>query len=255
MLSAERYEKIKAYMYENKYANINELAVLFDASVPTIRRCLKQLEKENIVESVRGGAVLHSSDKTIFEQPYQVKKQQNADEKSRIAAEACKYIQSNSSIFLDSSTTVYGMIPFMQGFKSLSICTNDVTVAGTLTSKYNYTVMVVGGILRSGYYTLTGNFAEKMMCQFHMDCAFMGSDTISETGNFMITNAEEMGIKRAAFQNSSKRIMLCDHSKFDRDAFVNLWDFEQVDMVITGRELEDERYDFYTELGLKIVRV
>ena len=71
----------------------------------------------------------------------------------------------------------------------------------------------------------------------------------------MITNAEEMGIKRAAFQNSSKRIMLCDHSKFDRDAFVNLWDFEQVDMVITGRELEDERYDFYTELGLKIVRV
>ena len=153
MLSAERYEKIKAYMYENKYANINELAVLFNSSVPTIRRCLKQLEKEKVVESVRGGAILVSSDDTTFEQPYQVKRKQHTGEKSRIAAEACRHINSNSSIFLDSSTTVHEMIPFMKEIKELTVCTNDVMIAGTLTSSSGYAVMVVGGMLRSGYYT------------------------------------------------------------------------------------------------------
>lgn len=255
MLSAERYEKIKAYMYENKYANINELSVLLNSSVPTIRRCLKQLEKEKVVESVRGGAILVSSDDTMIEKPYQVKKKHNTDEKSRIAAEASRLIKSGSSIFLDSSTTVHAMIPFMKGIKDLTICTNDVLIASTLTTEPEYAVMVVGGMLRSGFYTLTGNFAEEIMNQIHVDCAFMSADAASDTGSFMITNSEELGIKRAIFHNASKRVMLCDHSKFDCTAFVYLWSYEEVDLVITGRELSDEKFRFYCDMGLNIVRV
>ena len=255
MLPAERYEKVKAHLQQHRYANINELAEMFHTSTPTIRRCLKQLENNNIVESVRGGAVYIGSSQVV-EQPYNIKKQQNFEEKRRIAREAVRRIQPESCIFMDSSSTVYEMIhAFSEDMHSLTICTNDVKIAESLSTRTDITVLVTGGILRRGYYTLSGNFAETLLNQIRIDCAFLSVDAITPDGFFTITNAEESGVKRAIFQNANERILLCDHSKFGKTALINLWDPEKVNTIITGKELSDEYYDRYTQMGYHIVRV
>ena len=253
MLPAERYENVKTYMQQNKYANINELATEFDTSTPTIRRCLRQLEADKVVKIVRGGAIY--TEATVVEQPYNIKKMQNIEEKARIANEASKYIASNKSIFLDSSSTVYELIDHISGFQNLTVTTNDVKIAEALSAVPDVSVLVTGGILRKKYYTLTGSFAENLMQQVHIDCAFLGVDAITVDGHFMITNMEESGIKRAIFNNATKRIVLCDHTKFGNNAFINLWNPEQVDMIITGTELNEDLFDCYRELGFNIVRV
>ena len=254
MLSIQRLEKVRDYILQNKYANINELAELFGTSAATIRRCLKQLEQEKLVESVRGGAVLISKG-SIFEPPYMIKKKQNESEKKRIAEEACRYINANSSIFLDASTTVYEISHFMQSKKNISICTNDVYITCALNNLQDVCVTVTGGVLRNGYYTLSGFYAEKMLSEMQLDYAFMAVDAITDKGKFTITNTEELGIKRAAVQAANHTIVLCDHSKFKRTALLSLWEPEKVDLIITGKELGEEMYQEYTDMGFTIKMV
>ena len=68
MLNAERMELIRDYIIRNKYGSITELSAKLNTSPATIRRCFKQLEEENLVESISGGVVLVSND-PINEQP------------------------------------------------------------------------------------------------------------------------------------------------------------------------------------------
>ena len=254
MLSAECLGIIREHVIQNKYGNINELAAMLSTSPATIRRCFKQLEDEKLVEKVRGGVVLAST-ASVFEQPYTVKRQRNTEEKIRIAQEACKYVKANDSIFLDSSSTVYEMCTYLQKMKSLKISTNDVLIASVLNGLEDSTVMVTGGTLRKGYYTLTGLFAMESIQQIHVDTYFTGVDAITPNGSFMITNAEEVDIKRYLMENSNQNVVLCDHEKFNCAAFLHLWDFSQVDVVITGKELNDELYEKYIELGMPLIRV
>lgn len=251
MLKAERMDKIREYIVKNKYVNINDLAIHFNISTATVRRCLKQLEKENFVESVRGGAVL-ISDGNTFEQSYQVKRQQNIDEKKRIAEAACSFISSNNSIFLDSSSTVFEMTTILTSMKHITVLTNDVFIASALSPAKDIDVTVTGGTLRKTFYTLTGFLAERVLKDVSVDYAFMGIDAINSQGNFMITNTEEVTIKQIIAERANKVIVLCDHSKFNRQAFLSLWDNKHIHLVITGKELGDDEYKHYTDLGLNI---
>lgn len=254
MLQAERLERIRDYLVANKYASIAELAEVFQTSPATIRRSLKELEQKRIVDNIRGGAVLRGYGNT-FEHPYPIKRRRNEGEKERIAAYAASLVSANNSIYLDASSTVREMAVSLHNKQSLSVCTNDVQIAGDLSPAENIVVMVTGGVLRQGYYSLSGYFTDQFVSSIQVDYAFMGIDTISKTNGLMLTNVDEVSIKRTIGAHAGELIVLADHEKFNRSAFIRAWDFSEVSLVITGMELPDDIYNEYLDLGLKIKRV
>ena len=254
MLQAERLERIRDYLVANKYASIAELAETFQTSPATIRRCLKELEQKKVVESIRGGAVLCGSGNT-FEHPYSIKRRRNETEKKRIAAYAASLISANNSVYLDASSTVREMTEYLRHKQGASVCTNDVQIAGDLSSASGLVVMVTGGVLRQGFYSLSGYFTDLFVSKTQVDYAFMGIDAISKENGLMLTNSEEVGTKQKIGEHASELIVLADHEKFEHMAFLKTWDFSEVALVITGTELPDEVFREYQELGLKIKRV
>lgn len=254
MLQIERLEKIKDYLVKNEFADIKKLSELLNVSTATVRRALKQLESEKIVDLTRGGATLAKKG-SMYEYPYMIKRQMNAEEKRRIARQAVNYISKNESVFLDSSTTVYEMTRYVSGLKDITVATNDVLIASALTNAEGINVSVIGGSLRKHYYTLTGYFAEVIMKDLCFDYAFLGIDTISLKGGLMITNIEEVQIKRKIVEASNKVVVLCDHSKYEQESFLNVCGFEDIDIIITGKELDQAIYKKYEEAGINIVLV
>ena len=254
MLQAERLERIRDYLVVNKYASIAELAETFQTSPATIRRCLKELEQKKVVESIRGGAVLCGSGNT-FEHPYSIKRRRNETEKKRIAAYAASLISANNSVYLDASSTVREMAEYLHHKQGVSVCTNDVQIAGDLSSASGLVVMVTGGVLRQGFYSLSGYFTDLFVSKTQVDYAFMGIDAISKENGLMLTNSEEVGTKQKIGEHASELIVLADHEKFEHTAFLKTWDFAEIALVITGIELPDEVFREYQELGLKIKRV
>lgn len=254
MLHDERLEKIRDYLLENKYASINELAEVVHTSPATIRRSLKELEEKKVVENIRGGAVIRGGGNT-FEHPYSIKRRRNETEKKRIATYAASLVSTNSSVYLDASSTVREMTDLLYDKKGVSVCTNDVLIAGDLSTAADLVVMVTGGVLRQGFYSLSGYFADQFVSRIQVDRAFMGIDAISATNGLMLTNVEDIGIKQKVGQMSGELIVLADHEKFRQGAFLKAWEFSEIALVITGRELSDELYDQFTDLGLNIKRV
>jgi len=243
---------LKEYMLQNKFAKIDELETLMDVSKATVRRCLLLLESEGFLHTARGGAVLNS-DGILFEQPYYIKRDTHVEEKIRIAKKACELVGDDMSIFLDSSTTVTQMCPFLHKQKNLMVATNDIQIALELKDHTNVSVVVAGGVLRRNFCTLTGMYTEMMLKEMNFEYAFISSDVVNEQGDMMITNLEEVQAKRIVTKSSAKIVALCDHSKFEGSSFVKVCGLSDVSTIITGRELPKHIYEHYREMGLDIL--
>lgn len=254
MLKIERREKIKSYLLVNKFANIKELAESMDVSTATIRRTLKELEDDGTVEMSHGGVALKKTG-ILYEQPYSVRRLSNLDEKQRIAQEAVKHIDFEACAYLDSSATVFQMTKYLKDLSSVIVVTNDIAIANALSDIETIDVSVIGGSLRKHYFTLTGFFSETIMKDLFFDIAFMGFDAISMKNGCMITNIEEVQIKRMAIKAAHKAVVMCDHSKFTKEAFINVCGLEDIDLIITGKELDKQIYAQIVDAGVDIILV
>lgn len=257
IIAAERLQRMKEYIAVQKYVTINELVETFTISSATVRRYLKQLEKDGEIQCVHGGAKLvapNKLDSNVYENLYNIKIKQNAEEKKRIAKVAADLVLPGNGVFLDSSSTVFDLGEYLVHKENISFCTNDVLIAAFLNMHVDKTVMMIGGKLRCGYNTVFGYWAENMIKELRVDIAFIGVDAIDSFGNIMITSAEELCLKRAAMQGADRAYVLCDHTKINKTALVTVCNIQEIAGVITGREICDEIPDiedyFKTEVIL-----
>jgi DeoR/GlpR family transcriptional regulator of sugar metabolism len=76
---------------------------MFNVSISTRHRDLEELEKQGLVKKVMGGAVLVSVSQ--LQTHFDKRLQTQAREKKAIAKRAIDYIQDDTSIYLDHSTS------------------------------------------------------------------------------------------------------------------------------------------------------
>ena len=104
MIPYERQQKILSIIEEKELVKIDELQKIFDGvSVSTLRRDLKELEKNRKIESFSGGAVKKIS--TIGEIPITTKNTIESEKKEKIAKMASELIVDGDTIYLDSGST------------------------------------------------------------------------------------------------------------------------------------------------------
>ena len=124
----ERRRQILSMLTERSSIRVSSLGEFFDVSETTIRNDLSALEEENKLRRVYSRAVaphqLYTG--TMFDVGNRFV---NAEAKKRIARWAADMVQDGDSIFLDASTTVMSMAPFLQKYRNLAIVTTGIEVA------------------------------------------------------------------------------------------------------------------------------
>jgi len=251
MLQAERLEKIFEMVKQEKYCSISELAESFNISNATVRRDLKMLEDENKIKSTRGGAMMDNHG-TSQEAPYAEKASTNKAEKVLLAKRACSFIKKGETILLDSGTTLLEVANQMRQMENITVATNDVLVACSLAENTNISSTVIGGGIRKNYYSTSGLFAQETIRNINADRAFIGVDAFDINKGFMITNMEEVVIKRLMMDAAKEVIIICDHSKCENVAFIKLCGIEDVDRMITGKEIGEDMYQSLVDAGLEV---
>ncbi len=254
MLKDERLEKIEEYINSNRYASLNELTEMLSISKATIRRDLELLEKENRVVVTRGGATSVSKG-TRYELSYQEKRNANREEKIRIARAACSRIQPGETIMLDSGTTSFEMTAFLGDIHGVYAATNDLMIAMALTPLPHLELFIIGGGIRPGYYTASGFFAASNVANYNFDRAFLCVDALNLEHGCMITNADEVDVKKAIIKSSREVVVVCDHTKFQATAFVSVCPLDGIHGIITGRELDPAIRDRILDRGIHLEQV
>lgn len=229
MLATERKEKIMSLLKEQRTATLEELSTITQASVSTLRRDLNELEEENALRRVHGGAELQqdlSEELSIFE-----KSSKNVQEKEKIATIAFEKIKEGDIIYLDAGTTVAPLCHLLnQSGKRVTIVTNSISHLPKLTSE-NLIVYLLGGRVKRQTDAIIGSSAIAQLSTYRFNLAFIGANAFGEELGAMTPDSEEAAIKSQAIRQSRTSYLLLDSSKIGQTSFVKFAESDQIKLI------------------------
>lgn len=241
MLQYERIKKILEYINQNRKANVAELSEKFNVSPVTIRRDIDSLAERGLVIK-KHGVVISAQSKLSYEIPYYKKSNVNKDKKKQIGKFAAQTINDNDIIILDAGTTTLEVAKNIKS-KNITVITNDLIIATEIASKGSIELIVVGGILEKGVYTLTGSRAVDFLKKLHVNKVFLGADAVDIDFGISNRSISEVALKLAMNNVADENIVVADSSKFHKKLFHNIIDLKEVDTLITDEhDLKIEEY-------------
>ena len=236
MSSDVRKEVILERLGRDQRVSVLNLSSEFGVSGETIRRDLKDLEAEGAVRRVHGGAIPagRTSDTPITERI-----KLNALEKDQVAGLARELVKDDSVIFLDTGTTTLALARRLIGFKKLRLYTNSLLIAQAACQHFGVRVQVTPGSLRPIEQDLVGYDTHSYIQQFHFDMVFMGAAAINADYGFMDFEEDEARIRQVLLKQTSRSVMLADHSKFGKVGNVITAPFSQISTLVTDSRPPD----------------
>ena len=229
MLKTERKQLILEELQEHHVVSLEKLVSLLETSESTVRRDLDELEAENKLRRIHGGAELpHSLQQ---EESIQEKSVKNLQEKKLLAHKAVSLIKEKDVIFIDAGTTTAFLIKELSN-KDITVVTNSIHHAVQLVEKQIPTVMV-GGSVKMTTDASIGGVALNQINQLHFDRAFIGMNGVDE--NYYTTpDMEESAVKRAILENAKQTYVLVDASKVGQTCFAKVAPLKRA-VVITSK--------------------
>jgi len=250
----ERQQKIQAIINENGEAKLSELEGLFpEISTMTIRRDLEKLEAHGEIVRTRSGAKSIAYLSRLSETQFSVRESENIAEKNFIAQTAYQYIKQDSSIFLDTGTTVTGLSRLLKTDR-LFIITSAPNIALECAKNHDNTVFMTGGQLSSGNLSLSGVNALSFLEHINIDVAFMASSGFTFSNGFTCGNYDECQVKKRVIEKAAKVIMLMDSSKFGRNLPFTFAGLSEIDLLVTDGKITPEDYKMVKKSGVAVNR-
>lgn len=236
-IPAQRRKLILALLREKGILSVHELSDAVGMSLPTIRRDLDWLAKTGAIDRSHGGATARTTPSTTFEPDYHISARMAREEKIAIGKTAASRIRENQSVIFDSSSTVFEAArAAVEKGLSLTAITNDIRIGDLFAGSTSTRLMVCGGTVRPGSYTLVGEPGASFLQQLHVDVAVMGIHAITGT-SCCDTTLEIAYIKRYMVAAAQKVLMLADSSKFGQKAFFEAFQVDEKFEIITDHRL------------------
>lgn len=251
MYKIERQEKILQYINKHERASVVELSEMFEVSKVTIRSDIDELESKGLLNKTHGGAVSKEIGLST-EVPYEIKNKSKIREKSKIAAEALRYIKSTDIIILDSGSTTFRLVEGLP--EGITVITPDVLIAfEIIKSKKNIQVIMPGGNVDS-LYTLQGVDSVRFFENLHADRIFLGCDGIDPEFGISESSREYAAVKRVMIEAAGQVILMTDSSKFYFKRASKVCPLKKIDVFITDK-MDDGIQKKCDEEGVQVVVV
>ncbi|WP_162260678.1 DeoR/GlpR family DNA-binding transcription regulator [Agrilactobacillus composti] len=232
MDKSKRHKNILDILKRRKIISVQELLTLTYSSKSTLRRDLIALEKQNRLIREYGHVKLIES-KNI-EYSYNARMQEHQWEKRKIAAIAMQLIDSNMTLFLDSSSTLYELTSLLNTKRNLTVVTNGIFNAEQLDQFKNVHTFLAGGRLYPGTGSVLGEYATSYLNHFKVDLTILSCSALDAHGVYM-SSSKQASLKRKMMQIAKKTLLLCDSSKFEHTNYFKLSDLAAIDTIITDK--------------------
>jgi len=234
MLAVQRNEIIYRALQDKRSLSMQNLIDLLDVSRETIRRDITAMAQKGLITKVHGGIVLPA---VGSEPAYSERSGARMTEKARIAARAAEGLAEGLTLYLDSGTTILQLARLIPVGFNVQVFTNSLVIGEELVKKQIPTY-VLGGALRAGELSLSGNIAQEMARAIHVDRAYFGAGAISDKYGVMDYHLEEAALRRVMGHHAKDVIVLADSSKFGKTGVVHVFDWNDVSTWITDDQLD-----------------
>ncbi len=253
IINSGRRETIRALLSEKPFVSLKELEERFpDVSSMTLRRDVEYFERQGEAIKVRGGARSMKFITTSTEDSFHRRLDENLLSKERIARKALEYIETGRSLFLDSGTTILTLASMIPD-ERLTVVTTGPNIALKLIEKNTPMVNLVGGMINRDNISISGNQALKFLSDINIDTAFIVPSGISLREGLTSGNYSECELKQLIVSKARRVIVLTDNSKCNRYQPFTFCHIEDVDTIISDKDLPEDICQAAMKAGVELV--
>ncbi|MGJ8546545.1 MAG: DeoR/GlpR family DNA-binding transcription regulator [Sulfitobacter sp.] len=234
--TARRRDRIINLLSSYGELSASALSEMLDVTVQTLRADLRALDEARIVRRRHGGASLALANDNIDYQPRQAV---SRDEKDRIGAAVAAMIPDGASLALGTGTTVEAVARALTGHEGLTVATNNIHVVMALRMAQDITILLAGGKVRLRDLDFIGAESCEFFDGLQFDHAIFSVGGLSETGDLLDFNLDEIRARRAIFGCARERTLVIDHAKIGRQAPHRWGHMHDLERVICGGTLSE----------------
>jgi len=280
MLIAERRRRLLEQVRRRGYASFRELAEALSISESTVRRDLRLMVEQGLIESIRGGvgpAPERERDREPGPAPrrdldgvaFPVRDGTDGDpggapyvdgpvadpahrERQAIAAYAATLVKPGSAILLGPGRTTAALARELTGIRSLTVVTNSVPVTQALLRAPQIDVVMVGGALRRSIGALVGPATEQALQGLRGDQVFLSGDGVTADRGLTTPNVFAAATDQALMTAGRQVVVLADGSKLGHDTMCQTVPTDRIDVLVTDAGADPRVRAMLADAGVEV---
>lgn len=248
MLTSERKPFLLTLLKQDGKIVAKAVADLLNVSEDTIRRDLRELAGEGLLQRVHGGALPASPAMADFAARQHIA----VDDKSAIGRAAAQLIRPGQVVFIDGGTTSAQLVRHLPPDLVATVITHSPSVAVDLVSHPNIEVIMLGGRLFRHSVVGVGSATVEAIRQVRADVYFMGVCSVHPEAGLSTGDFEEAGVKRALSAAAAETIVLASPEKLATASPYQVIPLDELSGLVTMASVPAEILAPYRKRGISI---
>jgi len=236
MLTSERKSLIQQVLRQEGRLVAKDFSQKLGVSEDTIRRDLRELAGEGLLQRVHGGALPASPAVADFGSREQV----GSSVKARLGQAAAQMIRPGQIVFLDGGTTNVQLARHLPRDLKAVIVTHSPSIAVELVRHPCVEVELIGGRLFKHSIVAVGTTSAEAISQIRADLFFMGATGVHPETGITTGDREEATIKRLIARQSAETIVLATPDKLGAASPYQIMPLTDIGTLVTVSGLADE---------------
>ncbi len=238
MYAAERQQRILTEARRAGRVEVAALAESLEVAAETVRRDLTALERRGTLRRVHGGAI--PVERLELEPTLAARSSRLTDVKRRIAARVLDELPTGGTVLLDSGSTTQALVELLPPDVDLTVLTNSVAAASALSTHPGVTLYLLGGRVRGVTGAAVGEWATHALADVTVDLAVLGTNGFSVARGLTTPDQAEALVKQAMVRAARRVVVATDSSKAGDDHLHRFATLDEVDVLVTDRDLADD---------------
>jgi len=234
MLTQQRKQLLLSRLVRDGRIIAKEVSAELTLSEDTIRRDLRELAAEGLLQRVHGGALPASP--TVAN--LAARRGMATEEKQRLGRKAAGLIQRGQRVFIDGGTTHGELIRALPLDLSFTVITHSPTIAAALEPNEAVKVILIGGTLFRHSMVTVGAEALDQIRRLSFDLGFVGLTGLHPKEGGTTGDFEEAAIKRTIIERSAEAVSLITSEKIGAVSAYGVCAVNDLTSIIVTREAE-----------------
>jgi DeoR/GlpR family transcriptional regulator of sugar metabolism len=252
MLTRQRKELLLARLQQDGQIVAKSLSEELGLSEDTIRRDLRELAADGLLQRVHGGALPLQLPPSPAMGDFAQRQQIATDAKPAIGRAAAAMIEPGQVVFIDGGTTAVQLARHLPPELACTVVTHSPSIALELVNHARIEVILIGGRLFKHSIVAMGPAALEAIAQIRTDIYFMGVCSLHPEHGISTGDYDEAGIKRAISSMAQRTVVLASPEKLETASPYQIAPLSHVGGIVVQADTPKRLLAPYRKMGIAV---
>jgi DeoR/GlpR family transcriptional regulator of sugar metabolism len=248
MLTSQRKNVLMEVLRRDGQIVATQISAELGVSEDTIRRDLRELAKEGLLQRVHGGALPTSPALGDFAARQRIA----TDDKAAIGRAAAALVQPGQVVFVDGGTTCAQLVRALPRQLRATVVTHSPSIAMELMEHPDIEVIMLGGRLFRHSIVGVGAATLEAIAQIRADTFFLGVTSLHPELGLSTGDYEEACVKRALCRAAAETIVLASPEKLATASPYRIVGLSEIAGIVLPAATPADIMQPYRDLGIAL---